>query len=58
MKRNHDIIELECDLEHETDGAYLVDYDGSDFWVPKSLCVYADGVLQIPEWLAIKKEMI
>lgn len=55
------MIEFEdCRLEHETDNAWLVDIDGDEVWVPKSQCEYdaSSQVLEIPEWLAIEKELI
>jgi hypothetical protein len=31
---------------------------GKDAWVPKSRCEHEDGTLQIPEWLAVDKELV
>lgn len=59
MKKNHDIIEVECTLQHQTDAGLLVDFGGKTaVWVPKSLCEFGNGTLQIPEWLATEKGMV
>jgi hypothetical protein len=60
MKKNHDIAEVPVTLKHETDEAYLVTsgITGKDAWVPKSQCECEDETLQIPEWLAVDKELV
>jgi hypothetical protein len=60
MKKNHDIAEVPVTLKHETDHAYLVTsaITGKDAWAPKSQCEHEDGTLQIPEWLAVDKELV
>ncbi|MCA9340407.1 MAG: hypothetical protein KDA17_05825 [Candidatus Saccharibacteria bacterium] len=58
MKRNHDIITIECELIYQTEKAYKVDVGNGGVWVPKSLCEFDNGELQIPEGLASEKELI
>ena len=63
MKKNHDIIELECWVRGETDKAYLIETDMGKAWVPKSQCeVERDSddkaTIQLPEWLAQERELI
>lgn len=52
------MITLECELISETELAYLVDFDDERYWVPKSQCVFKNGELTMPEWLAIDKGMV
>lgn len=43
----------------ETDLAWLISSEKYDeTWFPKSKCEIEDGVLYVPEWLAIKKGLI
>jgi len=63
MKKNHDIIELECWVRHETEKAYLIETDMGKGWVPKSQCEVERGngsaaSIQLPEWLALQCELI
>lgn len=64
MKKNHDIIEVQVTLKHETEKAYLVDVGDGGVWVPKSLCEFEpgagvrDGLLQISEDFAIEKGLL
>ena len=57
-KKNHDIIELDCAIKHETEKAYLVEGDHGDVWLAKSMCEHDGETLQLPEWLAIEKELV
>lgn len=60
MKKDHNIITIDVELRHETDRAYLISV-GDKFggtWVPKTLCEYSDGELQIPDWLAEDKGLV
>lgn len=59
------VTDVDVDLLSETKDAYLVKIDedtfGKDakrFWVPKSLSEYADGVLTVEEWFAIKAGLV
>lgn len=65
MKKNHDIITLECTVKHETEKAYLIEGDMGEAWFPKSAVDVerATGqggadVVQLPEWMAIDKGII
>ena len=58
MKKNHDIIEVAVDLKHETEKAYLITDGDKDHWLPKSQCEFEDGIMQMPEWLAMEKGLI
>ena len=60
------LIELDAELVHETEDAYLLDFDGDPLggeghvWLPKSRCDFDsdNGVVRLPEWLALKKGLI
>ena len=64
--RKHDIIELKVLKKHETEKAVLVEnLKEKDVWIPKSQIEidYEDEEtslidIQIPEWLAIDKELL
>lgn len=64
MMKNHDIIEVSCQKKHETEKAILVvNLKGKEVWLPKSqIEIDSDnkGIveLQMPEWLAVDKELI
>ncbi len=65
MVKNHDIVEIPGTVHHETAAAYLFSGEDADngqgaekVWLPKSQCEYGEGVMQMPEWLAIEKELI
>lgn len=60
MRKNHEIIEIAGQLRHETERAYLL-FDGDkEVWLPKSSCEWdaSDNTMQMPEWLAMEKELI
>ena len=56
-----------CEIQHFTDKAVLVEYEGDEVWIPLSQ-VDSEKVLEhtvgdivdidIPEWLAIKKGLV
>lgn len=55
------LIDCAVHLHHETERAMLVSDTGDKrdaVWIPKSQAELADGVLTIPEWLAIEKDLI
>lgn len=57
--KNHDIIMLNIRIKHQTDKAVMVEnLKGKDVWIPKSQCEADDFCIQIPEWLAIDKELV
>jgi RNase P/RNase MRP subunit p29 len=61
-----DLIDIEVRVLNETDRAYRVDFGGKEtVWVPKSQCEFEyregieiNGVLTLPEWLALEKGLI
>ena len=58
MSGESDLIDIVVTLRHQTDKAYLVDDGDKQVWVPKSQSEYADGILTLPEWLAMDKGLI
>ena len=61
-----DLIKLELQVEVndngdeiETQMAIMVkNIDGDKVWLPKSEIEIYDGIIEMPEWLAEKKELI
>jgi len=61
-----DLIKLELQVEVndngdeiETQMAVMVkNIDGDKVWLPKSEIEVYDGIIEMPEWLAEKKELI
>ena len=61
-----DLIKLELQVEVndngdeiETQMAVMVkNIDGDKVWLPKSEIEIYDGIIEMPEWLAEKKELI
>ena len=61
-----DIVKLELQVEVndngdeiETQMAVMVkNIDGDKVWLPKSEIEVYDGIIEMPEWLAEKKELI
>ena len=56
-------LSIEVDsIEHETDDALLVVFEGEKVWLPLSLVSRIDKgpnpAVTIPEWLAVKKGML
>jgi hypothetical protein len=48
-------------IEHETDAAILIVLDTEKYWIPKSQVIDHDeagNAIEIPEWLAIEKELV
>ncbi len=61
MGKNHDIIEIDVEVLHSTDKAWMLnDADNEEVWLPKSMCEYddTDKTMQLPEWLAFEKGLI
>ena len=60
MVKNHDIIEIEVRVKHQTTAALLVESvtTGKSAWVPKSVGEIDGNMLQLPEWMAEEKELI
>lgn len=59
MKKNHDIVDIDAELRHETEKAFLI-YDGKkEVWLPKvQVQNNNDGSFSMPEWLAIRHGLI
>ena len=55
-----DLVDIDAELRHETDAAYLLDHGGKEpVWLPKSMAEdNGDGTFAMPEWLATEKGMI
>jgi hypothetical protein len=55
------IVEISCLILIETDKAYKIDHGGKEpCWVPKSQVEFypTDNTMQMPEWLAIEKDIL
>lgn len=58
------LIEFYAELRHEKELAYLFFDGANEIWIPKSQIKHMeqagdkDFEIHIPEWLAIKKEII
>jgi len=68
---SNEMIEFQVTIEHVTDLAILINYEGNEIWLPESQIEYNEAELQkaldsnkilisieVPEWLAYEKEMI
>ncbi len=61
MPKNHDIITLKLAVQHETDKAVMVqNLNDEKVWLPKSAIEIDedDKEIQLPEWLAVDKELV
>ena len=57
MARN--TAEIEAELVKETEGAYLINDGTVECWIPKSLVEKTDdGFFVMPEWLAIREDLV
>lgn len=59
-KKPNKIVDVSYDaIVHETDHAYLFDFDGTEVWLPKSWVEVdeRDRVVSLPEHRAIEKEI-
>lgn len=55
-----DLVDIACEVQAETDKAYLI-FDGdTKVWLPKSQCEFDqdDKTMAIPIWLAKEKGLI
>lgn len=55
------LVEISFDeLKYETDAAFLVVIDDEKVWLPKSQVELHEtsGIVAMPEWLAIEKDLI
>jgi len=58
-KKGAEIIDVDVDLIHQTEKAWLVSPDGRHkVWIPKSLGQYDNGVLTLPTSYAIDKGLV
>ena len=60
---SQELVEIACEIKHETDSAYLISDGTREAWIPKSQIASEEEdagvlVLNIPEWLAMEKELI
>ena len=54
-----DLVDIEADLIHETDKAYLLSNGERQVWVPKSVVQNnEDGTWTMPERLAVDKGLV
>tara|TARA_Y100000310_G_C20674733_1_gene812339 strand:- start:2583 stop:2789 length:207 start_codon:yes stop_codon:yes gene_type:complete len=58
-------VEIDCVILNETKDGYLIDDGLRQIWIPKSQVfeseiddVHREGIIIIPEWLAMEKELI
>jgi hypothetical protein len=60
MGRNDEPVEIEFDeVEHETSDSVLFLIGDDKVWLPKSQIIEQDdGVVTIPEWLAIDRDLV
>lgn len=61
MPRRNELVDIEADLVHETDLAYLISPDGrKKEWVPKSAVEYDkdEGIFTMPLRLAEEKGFV
>ena len=54
------MIELDLDLEDESEKSFLVSDGKNACWIPKSLVEYdtETGKFSMPEWLALERGLI
>lgn len=59
ITNNDKLFDFAAEKRHETDKAMLL-FDGTkEIWFPKALVEdNGDGTFTMPEWLAIKKELV
>lgn len=67
MKEKITFVEIYISVKRTTEKAILIDCDGKEAWIPKSLIKDFDdqevnvrftGNIEIPEWIANEKELI
>ena len=59
-QREAEDVELDCQLVHETEAAYLGDFGDVTCWVPKSLSSFnkRKSLMTVKEWFANKEGLI
>ena len=60
MTGKSNLVDIDANLRHQTDKAYLLDFGGDEpAWVPISQVEdNRNGTFTMPEWLAREKGMI
>jgi hypothetical protein len=59
MSNKQRLVDLELEVKHETEKAWLVTDGEREVWLPKSLVENnEDGTFTMPEYLAQDKELI
>lgn len=59
MKKNHDLVDLELTLIHETEKAFLLSDGKKKVWVPKSVVENnEDGTFTMPQSWAEEKGLV
>lgn len=54
-----DLVDIDAEIIHETDLAFLLSDGTTETWVPKSQVEdNGDGTFTMPEWLAMDKGLI
>lgn len=56
-KREKEVIDFDCDVQHETEKAWLMLINDEEHWIPKSVSQYdaETGKITVEKWWA-KKE--
>lgn len=57
---SEELISFNCELEHQTELAWLMTIEDEQVWLPKSQCEWDEneGTILVPEWLAIEKGLV
>ena len=57
--KNHNLVDIDAELVHETDDAFLINDGDKKVWCPKSLTENnRDGTFTMPEWFAEKAGLV
>lgn len=52
------LVDITCEIQHETEKALLI-FDGKrKAWLPKSATEVTENGVTVPEWLAQEKDLI
>jgi hypothetical protein len=60
MRRaNHDLVDVPCDIQAQTEKAIQVSDGKTVAWLPRSqIEINGDGTVTMPEWLALERGLI
>ena len=67
MPRRNELIDLSGDIVTQTDKAILFEFDGAEFWLPKSMVEFemdrtgaetGPATIMLPERFAIEKGLV